>query len=170
MTSVTVVRTKGDRIMKLLKRTGTLLLVMLSWYVTSEFSLSASTSEEDKRPNILFIVVDDQSPFDLQAYNPSSILDTPVISQLAADGMVLDAAYHMGADWEAMHAVAPHDHVWPHTLAHPEQTGTYEQPPHHKPSTRTAGPRSTHAASRLQSRRVRHHADLQKRKQLRGSK
>ena len=27
----------------------------------------------------------------------SSILDTPVISQLAADGMVLDAAYHMGA-------------------------------------------------------------------------
>ena len=49
------------------------------------------------RLNILFIVVDDQSPFDLQVYNPSSKLQTPAISKLAADGMVFDAAYHMGA-------------------------------------------------------------------------
>ena len=83
--------------MKLIKRMRIGLLVMLSWHANLEFLLSASTSEEDKRPNILFIVVDDQSPFDLQVYNPSSILDTPVISQLAADGMVLDTAYHMGA-------------------------------------------------------------------------
>ena len=83
--------------MKLFKRMRIGLLVMLSWHINIEFSLSASTSEEDKRANILFIVVDDQSPFDLQVYNPSSILDTPVISRLASDGMVLDAAYHMGA-------------------------------------------------------------------------
>ena len=83
--------------MKLFKRMRIGLLVMLSWHANIEFSLLASTSEEDKRPNILFIVVDDQSPFDLQVYNPLSILDTPVISQLAANGMVLDAAYHMGA-------------------------------------------------------------------------
>lgn len=50
-----------------------------------------------ERLNILFIVVDDQSPFDLQVYNPSSNLQTPAISKLASEGMVFDAAYHMGA-------------------------------------------------------------------------
>ncbi|MFY8199208.1 MAG: sulfatase-like hydrolase/transferase, partial [Pirellula staleyi] len=51
----------------------------------------------DKRPNILFILVDDQSPFDLKVYNPQSILETPNIDRLARAGMVLDGAYHMGA-------------------------------------------------------------------------
>ncbi|MDP6059808.1 MAG: sulfatase-like hydrolase/transferase [Pirellulaceae bacterium] len=46
---------------------------------------------------MLFIVVDDQSPFDLKIYNPESTLQTPNIDRLAADGMVFDAAYHMGA-------------------------------------------------------------------------
>ena len=49
------------------------------------------------RPNILFIIVDDQSPFDLKVYNPKSALNTPVIDKLAADGMVFDGAYQMGA-------------------------------------------------------------------------
>jgi len=42
----------------------------------------------DKRPNFLFIIADDQSPFDLKAYNPSSPLQTPVLDQLAAQSMV----------------------------------------------------------------------------------
>jgi choline-sulfatase len=50
-----------------------------------------------KRPNILFILADDQSPFDLKAYDPASRLETPVLDALAARGMVLDAAYHMGS-------------------------------------------------------------------------
>ena len=50
-----------------------------------------------KRPNILFIIADDQSPFDLMCYSPASTLDTPVIDRLAAEGMVFDAAYHMGS-------------------------------------------------------------------------
>jgi arylsulfatase A-like enzyme len=50
-----------------------------------------------KRPNILFILVDDQSPFDFKFYNPKSSLQTPNIDRLAAEGMVLDGAYHMGA-------------------------------------------------------------------------
>ena len=49
------------------------------------------------RPNFLFIIVDDQSPFDLKIYDPDSPLDTPVIDQLAAEGMVFDGAHHMGA-------------------------------------------------------------------------
>ena len=51
----------------------------------------------EKQPNILFIIVDDQSPFDLKIYNPNSKLDTPNIDRLAAEGMVLDGAYHMGS-------------------------------------------------------------------------
>lgn len=49
------------------------------------------------RPNILFIIADDQSPFDLKMYNRDSILDTPVLDQLAAEGMIFDGAYQMGA-------------------------------------------------------------------------
>ena len=51
----------------------------------------------EKKPNFLFIIVDDQSPLDLKIYNPRSILDTPNIDRLADEGMVLDGAYHMGA-------------------------------------------------------------------------
>ena len=51
----------------------------------------------EKKPNFLFIIVDDQSPLDLKIYNPRSILDTPNIDRLAKQGMVLDAAHHMGA-------------------------------------------------------------------------
>uniref|UniRef100_UPI00389A335A sulfatase-like hydrolase/transferase n=1 Tax=Candidatus Seribacter sulfatis TaxID=3381756 RepID=UPI00389A335A len=51
----------------------------------------------EKKPNFLFIIVDDQSPLDLKIYNPRSILDTPNIDRLAKQGMVLDGAYHMGA-------------------------------------------------------------------------
>ena len=54
-------------------------------------------AKEAKRPNFLFVLVDDQSPFDLKVYNPRSKLDSPVIDKLAAEGMVLDGAYHMGA-------------------------------------------------------------------------
>ena len=48
-------------------------------------------------PNILFILVDDQSPFDFRFYNPKSPLITPTLDRLAAQGMVIDGAYHMGA-------------------------------------------------------------------------
>ena len=51
----------------------------------------------DRRPNILFIIADDQSPFDLKVYDPKSKLDTPNIDRLAREGMVLDGAYHMGS-------------------------------------------------------------------------
>lgn len=49
------------------------------------------------RPNILFILVDDQSPWDLKIYNPSSPLDSPNIDSLARHGVVIDGAYHMGS-------------------------------------------------------------------------
>jgi len=58
---------------------------------------AASPASAADRPNILFILVDDQSPFDLKLYNPESTLQTPNIDRLAAEGMVFDGAYHMGS-------------------------------------------------------------------------
>ena len=52
---------------------------------------------DQKRPNILFILVDDQSPLDLKVYRPESKQETPNIDRIAAEGMVLDGAYHMGS-------------------------------------------------------------------------
>ena len=52
---------------------------------------------EPKRPNILYIIVDDQSPFDLKMYNRWSTLETPNIDRLATQGMICDGAYHMGS-------------------------------------------------------------------------
>lgn len=58
---------------------------------------SIALASPAERPNILFIIVDDQSPFDLKIYNPKSTLQTPVIDRLAAEGMVFDGAHQMGA-------------------------------------------------------------------------
>lgn len=55
-------------------------------------------AQELKRPNILFILADDQSPFDLKCYAPTSQLDSPNIDRLAREGMVFDGAYHMGSN------------------------------------------------------------------------
>lgn len=61
------------------------------------FFFGASLAGAADRPNILFILVDDQSPFDLKIYNPKSPLQTPTIDRLAAEGMTFDAAHHMGS-------------------------------------------------------------------------
>ncbi|MCE9631237.1 MAG: sulfatase-like hydrolase/transferase, partial [Planctomycetia bacterium] len=60
-------------------------------------SAALEAAQPPRRPNILFIVVDDQSPFDFECYNPASTLHAPVIERLAREGMVFDAAYHMGS-------------------------------------------------------------------------
>lgn len=50
-----------------------------------------------RRPNFLFIITDDQAAQDLKIYNRDSTLQTPVLDRLAAQGMTLDGAHHMGA-------------------------------------------------------------------------
>jgi len=71
-----------------------LLISLLCLLVCGLLSVDANAA---KRPNILFILVDDQSPFDLQVYNPESKLETPNIDRLAREGIVLDTAYQMGS-------------------------------------------------------------------------
>src|SRR5687768_8321389 len=70
------------------------LTILAAFQLTWFAELSA---EEANRPNILFILVDDQSPMDLKVYNAESPLQTPNIDRLAREGMVFDGAYHMGA-------------------------------------------------------------------------
>ncbi|QDU27075.1 Choline-sulfatase [Anatilimnocola aggregata] len=65
--------------------------------IGSLFWLSAEVATAAERPNVLFILADDQSPFDLKIYNPKSSLNSPNIDRLAAEGMVFDGAYHMGS-------------------------------------------------------------------------
>jgi len=69
---------------------------ILAGFLCSLVSVAVSAAEF-KRPNILFIIVDDQSPFDLKVYDPKSSLQTSTIDRLAAEGMVFDGAYHMGS-------------------------------------------------------------------------
>ena len=58
---------------------------------------AARADQKLKRPNILYIIVDDQSPFDFKFYNQHSQLNAPVIEKWATEGMVIDGAYQMGA-------------------------------------------------------------------------
>jgi choline-sulfatase len=72
-------------------------ITVLLFALANLLGSARATDADDARPNILFIIVDDQSPYDLKIYNPQSTLETPNIDRLAADGMVFDGAYHMGA-------------------------------------------------------------------------
>ncbi len=58
--------------------------------------ISAAASDNLKSPNILFILADDQSPYTLSAYGNTEC-ETPNLDRLSAEGMTLDAAYHMGS-------------------------------------------------------------------------
>ncbi len=70
---------------------------ILSQLVLLSACCGYAAAAEAKRPNFLFILADDQSPFDLKCYNPQSPLQTPNIDRLAREGMVFDGAYHMGS-------------------------------------------------------------------------
>lgn len=56
----------------------------------------ADLSFADSRPNILFILTDDQSPETLSCYG-NRVCHTPHLDRLAAEGIVLDDAHHMGS-------------------------------------------------------------------------
>ena len=83
---------------KKLMRPGGILITITSLLAMIVLLCSSRTVlAKDQRPNILFIIADDQSPFDLKVYNPRSELQTPNIDRLAEGGMVFDSAHHMGA-------------------------------------------------------------------------
>jgi len=82
---------------KEIMRPGSTLRTTLSLLAVILLFFSGTARAKDTRPNLLFIIADDQSPFDLKVYNPKSELQTPNIDRLAEGGMVFDSAHHMGA-------------------------------------------------------------------------
>jgi hypothetical protein len=98
-----------------------ILLVAVAWMVAQV----VGQADEKPRPNILFVLVDDQSPFDLKVYNPRSELQTPTLDKLAAEGMVFDGAYHMGSFIRSrLHAISAHDHVGANGVASADITAS----------------------------------------------
>ena len=66
---------------------GVLLLVSMT---------SFAQNMDDKRPNILFIITDDQDASTLDVYGDIAC-DTPNIDRLAKEGLTFTSAYHMGS-------------------------------------------------------------------------
>jgi len=78
-------------------RAGVLVVVIALLGIPADLLAQAKPAGQDKRPNLLFIIVDDQSPWDLKVYNPATLLQTPNIDRLAREGMTIDGAYQMGS-------------------------------------------------------------------------
>ena len=80
-----------------------LMKAIFSFFSVLALSAAALAAERPSQPpaargpNFLFIIADDQSPFDLRIYEPKSTLQTPTLERLAAEGMVFEAAHHMGS-------------------------------------------------------------------------
>jgi choline-sulfatase len=91
---------------------------IFTFILLAGFLFPTQGAELSKRPNILFIIVDDQSPLDLRPYNPKTMLQTPVIDRLAAQGMTLDGAHHMGAFVSAVCTPSRHMVMSGRTLWH----------------------------------------------------
>ncbi|WP_163400068.1 sulfatase-like hydrolase/transferase [Flavobacterium fluviatile] len=93
-------------------------LLTISLLAILSFGFAQKKATEKKRPNFLFVLVDDQSPFDLKIYNAKSILDTPNIDQLASEGIIFDGARHMGAATGAVCTPSRHMIMSGRTLWH----------------------------------------------------
>ncbi len=104
--------------MKLQSRIASHCLIVIAVALRCAPVAAGQSSTSGKRPNILFIVVDDQSPFDLKIYNPASKLQTPNIDRLAAEGMTFDGAYHMGSFSGAVCTPSRHMMMCGRTLWH----------------------------------------------------
>ncbi|MCG1037428.1 sulfatase-like hydrolase/transferase [Polaribacter sargassicola] len=83
--------------MKLSNKKNRLILSIITVLLFLGCKKSETKQKEKKRPNFLFVLVDDQSPFDLKTYDPNSILETPNIDKLAESGIVFDQARNMGS-------------------------------------------------------------------------
>ena len=81
-----------------------------------------------KKPNILFVLVDDQAPMDFDFYNKDTRLQSPTISKLAQEGIVIDDARHMGAMLGAVCTASRHMIMTGRTLWHIPSFSKYTNP------------------------------------------
>lgn len=111
--------------MKFLKTVAVMGMIPL---VFSNCKEAGKKDVEPKRPNFLFVLVDDQSPFDLKTYDPNSILETPNIDRLANEGVVFESAYHMGSWSGAVCTPSRHMIMSGRTVWHLPSRGNFVNP------------------------------------------
>ncbi len=75
------------------------LALVIVLFLTFETTVQSQELKEIKKPNILFIVTDDQAPFSLQAYG-NQLCHTPNIDRIAQNGLTIDHAYIQGS-WQS---------------------------------------------------------------------
>lgn len=109
---------------------------LFSALTAAVLSASSSLAAEAKRPNILFILTDDQSPFDFKFHNPQSTLESPNIDRLATSGMIFDSAHHMGSFSGAVCSPSRHMIMSGRTVWHlPIGPGAEKCPPNMEENT-----------------------------------
>ncbi|MRI01304.1 sulfatase-like hydrolase/transferase [Kriegella sp. EG-1] len=101
---------------------------ILSCILFSSCKNKSENKDIKKKPNFLFVLVDDQSPYDLQVYDSKSILETPNISKLAKEGMVFESARHMGSWSGAVCTPSRHMIMTGRTLWHLPSRGNFVNP------------------------------------------
>ncbi len=79
-----------------MKNTIKLITLLMAIGMISTSCSNQEASSLPERPNIIFILTDDQAPMTLRAYG-NEVCQTPNLDRLAAEGMVLDGAHHMGS-------------------------------------------------------------------------
>ncbi len=72
-------------------------LVLLFFVSLLHFSCSEPESEKESKPNIIIVLADDLGYGDVGAFNPESMIKTPYIDQLAAEGMKFTDAHTTSA-------------------------------------------------------------------------
>lgn len=70
-------------------------IVLAGVMILSSFG-GQSKNIATEQPNFIFIITDDQAPHTLKAYG-NEVCHTPNLDRLAAQGIVLDGAHHMGS-------------------------------------------------------------------------
>lgn len=76
-----------------MKRAG-LIFITLAGYLSNIFSLFSGTgSGGNNRPNIIFILADDMGYGDIRKFNPGSVIPTPNLDKLCAEGMMFTEAH-----------------------------------------------------------------------------
>ena len=84
-------KTSNSRMQKLGK-----MMFVTSILASSSFHLNATESGKDSKPNILFILADDQDARTLNAYGDKEC-DTPNLDRLSKEGITFTTAHHMGS-------------------------------------------------------------------------
>jgi arylsulfatase A-like enzyme len=72
------------------------LTLMPGFLISGLLIFTSCIKQTAEQPNFLFIIADDQAPHTLKAYG-NEVCQTPNLNRLAEEGIVFDAAHHMGS-------------------------------------------------------------------------